>query len=53
VIEGDGPDGFAESGATIACIVGPGEVEIPGAKRVLRDLDPELDKLAFLKELRG
>jgi methylmalonyl-CoA mutase len=24
VIEGDGPDGFAESGATIACIVGPG-----------------------------
>jgi methylmalonyl-CoA mutase len=52
VVEGEGPDGFAASGAKIACIVGPGEVEIPGAARVLRDLDPDMDRLAFLKGLR-
>jgi len=53
VVEGDGPDGFALSGAEIACIVGPGDVEIPGAKRVLRNLDPKLDKRAFLTEMRA
>jgi len=53
VVEGEGPGGFAESGAEIACVVGPGDVEIPGATRIVRDLDPAMDKLAFLKELRG
>ncbi|MEM8883882.1 MAG: methylmalonyl-CoA mutase family protein [Planctomycetota bacterium] len=53
VVEGDGPDGFAASGASIACVVGPGDVEIPGAARVVRELDPKMDRLAFLRELRA
>ena len=53
VVEGEGPEGFLSSGADIACVVGPGDVKIEGARRVLRELDPNMDKLAFLKELRG
>jgi len=53
VVEGEGPEGFFSSGADIACVVGPGDVRIEGARRVIRNLDPNMDKLAFLKELRG
>ena len=49
VIEG-GPDKF--DGSAIACVVGPGDADLPAA-RVLRDLDPKMDRLAFLQELRA
>jgi hypothetical protein len=49
VVEG-GPEEF--DGCAIACIVGPGDVELSAA-RVLRELDPKMDRLTFLQELRS
>ncbi len=49
VIEG-GPDEF--DGSAVACIVGPGDANLPATK-VLRNLDPKMDRLAFLRKLRS